>query len=67
MSFYECRMSKFTIKIYDKGKQYNLPNNVLRFEIKVTAMQYLDNEGCKVAVFVRPPQYGLFTNLWEIP
>ena len=48
MSFYECRMSKFTIKIYDKGKQYNLPNNVLRFEIKVTAMQYLETMGVKL-------------------
>jgi hypothetical protein len=48
MSFYECRMSKFTIKIYDKGKQYNLPDNVLRFEIKVTAMQYLKPKGIKL-------------------
>jgi hypothetical protein len=48
MSFYECRMSKFTIKIYDKGKQYNLPDNVLRFEIKVTAMQYLETKGIKL-------------------
>ena len=48
ISFYECRMSKFTIKIYDKGKQYNLPNNVLRFEIKVTAMQYLETKGVKL-------------------
>lgn len=45
MNFYECRMSKFTIKIYDKGKQFKLPNNVLRFEIKVTAMQYLKDKG----------------------
>ena len=48
MSFYECRMSKFTIKTYDKGKQYNLPDNVLRFEIKVTAMQYLETKGIKL-------------------
>ena len=48
MNFYECRMSKFTIKIYDKSLQYNLPNNVLRFEIKVTAMQYLEPKGIKL-------------------
>ena len=48
MSFYECRMSKFTIKIYDKSLQYKLPNNVLRFEIKVTAMQYLETKGVKL-------------------
>jgi hypothetical protein len=48
MSFYECRMSKFTIKIYNKGKQYNLRENILRFEIKVTAMQYLETKGIKL-------------------
>ena len=53
MSFYECRMSKFTIKIYDKSLQYNLPNNVLRFEIKVTAMQYLETKGMKEGTKLR--------------
>ncbi len=44
MSYYQCKLSKFIIKCYDKGKQYNLPDNVLRFEIKVIAMQYLENK-----------------------
>ena len=38
ISYYQCKLSKFIIKIYDKGKQYNLSDNVLRFEIKVTAI-----------------------------
>ena len=48
ISYYQCKLSKFIIKIYDKGKQYNLPDNVLRFEIKVTAMQYLETKGIKL-------------------
>ena len=47
-SYCQCVRSKFIIKIYDKGKQYNLPDNVLRFEIKVTAMQYLETKGIKL-------------------
>ena len=41
MSFFQCKKAHFIIKIYDKGLQYNLPDNVLRFEIKVMRMQYL--------------------------
>jgi hypothetical protein len=48
ISYYQCKRAKFIIKIYDKGKQYNLPDNVLRFEIKVTAMQYLESKGVKL-------------------
>ena len=51
ISYYQCKLSKFIIKIYDKGKQYNLPNNVLRFEIKVIAMQYLETKGIKLRYF----------------
>ena len=48
MSYYQCKKSHFIIKIYDKGKQYNLPDNVLRFEIKVMRMQYLETKGIKL-------------------
>lgn len=48
MNYYQCKRAKFIIKIYDKGKQYNLPDNVLRFEIKVTEMQYLETKGIKL-------------------
>jgi hypothetical protein len=48
MSYYQCKRTKFIIKIYDKTKQFDLPNNVLRFEIKVTAMQYLETKGIKL-------------------
>lgn len=45
ISYYQCKKKQFIIKIYDKGKQYNLPDNVLRFEIKVIKMQYLATKG----------------------
>lgn len=48
ISYYQCKRPKFIIKIYDKTKQFNLPDNVLRFEIKVTAMQYLETKGAKL-------------------
>ena len=43
--FYSCVTKQFRIKIYDKGKQYKLPYNLLRFELKVTTMQYLRKKG----------------------
>ena len=48
MSYYQCKKTHFIIKIYNKGLQYNLPNNVLRFEIKVMRMQYLETKGIKL-------------------
>jgi hypothetical protein len=48
MSYYQCKKTHFIIKIYDKGKQYKLPDNVLRFEIKVMRMQYLKTKGIKL-------------------
>jgi hypothetical protein len=48
MSYYQCKKTHFIIKIYDKGKQYKLPDNVLRFEIKVMRMQYLETKGIKL-------------------
>ena len=48
MSYYQCKKTQFIIKIYDKGKQYNLPDNVLRFEIKVMRMQYLETKGIRL-------------------
>jgi hypothetical protein len=32
---------QYELKIYDKGKQYQLQDNILRFEIKVTKMEFL--------------------------
>ena len=48
MNYYQCEKTHFIIKIYDKSLQYKLPNNVLRFEIKVMRMQYLETKGIKL-------------------
>ncbi len=37
--------SQYYIKIYDKGLQFNRPDNIFRFEIKVVKMEYLHKIG----------------------
>lgn len=43
-----CYYNQFEVKIYNKGMQYKLPINVLRYEIKVTRMAYLREKGIKI-------------------
>lgn len=42
-----CLHKQVAIKCYDKGCQYNIPYPLMRFEIKVTKMQYLKKVGLK--------------------
>ena len=44
----ECIKSNFIIKMYDKGNQYKLPGNLLRFEIKVVRMQFFIDNGVNI-------------------
>ena len=37
----QCQLQQFTIKVYNKSLQYGLPYHLLRFEVKVTRMEYL--------------------------
>lgn len=37
----QCDTQNFTIKIYNKSLQYNLPHHLLRFEVKVKRMEFL--------------------------
>jgi hypothetical protein len=46
----EFEFSQYKIKIYDKGKQYDLNTDLLRFEVKATKMQYLQPKGKKTAL-----------------
>ncbi len=39
--------SNYIVKAYDKGHQYGMAGNVLRFEIKVTRMEKFSNVGIK--------------------
>ncbi len=43
--FRECQRQRYIIKIYDKGLQYNRPENILRFEIKITKMAHIKETG----------------------
>ncbi len=38
---YQCKLSQFSIKIYDKALQFDLPDPLMRFEIRVVRMQKL--------------------------
>ena len=40
-----CRLSQYQIKLYDKGKQNKLDNNLMRFEKKCKKMQELKKMG----------------------
>lgn len=44
-NYHQCQHSQFIIKMYDKSLQFGLSDNVLRFEIKVTTMQFLQRSG----------------------
>jgi len=44
-------LSQFDVKIYDKSKQYSLASNILRFELKVSKMQYFEKRGIKLITF----------------
>jgi hypothetical protein len=51
MEYYECKLTHFRIKIYDKGKQFNLPDNVLRVEISANKRQYLETKKISLRYF----------------
>lgn len=42
---------QYEVKIYDKGLQYQLKENILRFEIKVRKMDYLKAKGINVCAY----------------
>ncbi len=44
---FECGLNQYSVKIYDKGKQYLKTENILRVEIPVCRMAYLSKLGIK--------------------
>lgn len=44
-------LSQYNLKIYDKSKQYDLPYNVLRYELKVFKMQFFENKKIQLKTF----------------
>jgi hypothetical protein len=41
---YECRLNQYWVKCYDKGLQYNLTENLMRFELKFKKMIKINSE-----------------------
>lgn len=39
--YYQCQTQRYIVKLYNKGQQYELEENVLRVEVKVLKMAYL--------------------------
>lgn len=46
--YYTCNQQRYTVKIYDKGKQKGMGCNLLRFEIRVRKMQYFTGTGIRL-------------------
>jgi hypothetical protein len=46
--YYKFEKTHYAIKIYDKGLQYKLNQNLLRIELKVTRMQFLQSKGVNI-------------------
>ncbi len=42
-----CQRSQYAVKIYDKGLQFELPDNLIRFELRFLKMQSLNSRGIK--------------------
>ncbi len=43
------KLQQYELKIYDKGKQFGLGDNILRVEIKVTRMEYLKSRSINIS------------------
>ncbi|KAB7731426.1 hypothetical protein F5984_11595 [Rudanella paleaurantiibacter] len=46
--YYQAAFSQYAVKVYNKGEQYGLGANLLRFEVKVLKMQHLHGRGIKL-------------------
>lgn len=44
---YVCPLSQYSVKVYDKGKQFDLPGYLMRFELRYLKMQTLKERGIK--------------------
>lgn len=67
---YVCEHSQYSVKIYDKGKQFNLPDPLLRFELRYTKMQPLKDYGIRVLSDLKDFNkvkrlIELLSNAWE--
>ena len=57
---------QYSIKIYDKGLQYGLIDNLLRFEVKVNKMAYFkckEFEGCQIVTLADLLNFDIYSKL----
>ncbi len=50
-----CELSQYSVKIYDKGKQNKLPENVMRFELRFLKMETLKQRGINDLTNLKDP------------
>jgi hypothetical protein len=55
--FAECSHTQFYIKVYNKGLQYHLTQNKLRFEVKYSTMESINNLGVKTLADLLNPNH----------
>jgi hypothetical protein len=65
-----CKLSQYSLKIYDKGRQNNLPINLMRYELRFTKMAIIKNRGVKCLNSLKNKEtvYELITlliNSWD--
>jgi hypothetical protein len=65
-SYYQCELSEYILKIYNKGLQYNQPENILRFEIKVIRMRYLRSKGVEIYNLQDLQNHGIYEPLGSL-
>lgn len=44
-TYYVCKHAQFNVKVYDKGSQYLLPENIIRIEMAAKRSVYINNLG----------------------
>jgi len=62
----QCRLQQFTIKVYNKSLQYGLPFHLLRFEVKITRMEFLKLYGVNSLTMddlMRTDVYSIFLKI----
>ena len=60
----QAEHSQYIVKVYDKGKQYRLPNHCMRFELKFTRMEKLNRIGIRTLANLANP--AIFIDLKEM-
>lgn len=69
-NFKEAEHSQYYLKIYDKGLQYKIPENLMRFELKFSKMKKVNEVGVMTLLDLQnkaifKPLEGLLLDGWE--